>query len=217
MLKIACAWGKFICQSIYGNFYVDKFWLLKYNNRVSLSGTLTFSLGKERTRSPLFWLANSERVPTKPALGLVKIIPHSSLLVNPKANKIFPFGYAKLKSQRGVFIKRILTGFLSGILNGLLGSGGGVVVVLSLRKFLGLEGAKAHGTAVAVMLPLTLLSAAIYLGKEQTDLLAALWITLGGICGGVAGAKLLKKISGPWLHRIFGAVMIFGAVRMLWA
>jgi len=111
-------------------------------------------------------------------------------------------------------MKLLLTGAICGIFNGLLGSGGGVVAVLSFRKFLGLDTHKSHATALAIMLPLTVISAIIYLFMYQTNFLTAMWITFGGVAGGIAGAKLLNKISAGWLHKIFGAVMIFAAVRM---
>jgi uncharacterized membrane protein YfcA len=112
-------------------------------------------------------------------------------------------------------LKRFLTGLISGGLNGLLGSGGGAVAVLAMQKFLKIDTHKSHATAVAVMFPLSLVSAAIYLVVYETDISVALWVTIGGIFGGMLGAKFLRKISANWLHKIFGAVMIFAAVRML--
>jgi len=112
-------------------------------------------------------------------------------------------------------MKKFFTGVLCGIFNGLLGAGGGVVAVLSLRKFLGVETHKSHATAVAIILPLTVVSAAIYLGGYQVDIATAAWVTAGGMIGGMIGAKLLKKISANILHKIFGAVMIFAAIRMM--
>ena len=90
-----------------------------------------------------------------------------------------------------------------------------MVAVVSLRKFLNVETHKSHATAVAIMLPLTIISAVVYLTKYQTDVKTLIFVTIGGIIGGIIGAKLLIKISSKWLHRIFGAVMIFAAVRML--
>ena len=112
-------------------------------------------------------------------------------------------------------MKKFLTGVLCGIFNGLLGAGGGIVAVLSLRKFLGVETHKSHATAVAIILPLTIVSAAIYLWGYQIDISTAAWVTVGGIIGGIIGAKLLKKISANMLHKIFGAIMIFASIRML--
>ena len=62
-----------------------------------------------------------------------------------------------------------------------------------------------------------MLSLIIYLWK--TDVAAvwqlALWASAGGLAGGLVGAKLLAKVSGLWLHRIFGAFMLAAAVRMM--
>ena len=43
----------------------------------------------------------------------------------------------------------------------------------------------------------------------------ALYASLGGVIGGFIGAKLLNKLSGIWLHRIFGIFMIVAAIRMI--
>jgi len=112
-------------------------------------------------------------------------------------------------------MKLLLTGMICGIFNGLFGSGGGVVAVISLRRFLGIETHKSHATALAVMLPLTIISAAIYLFMYETDYMTAVWVTAGGVGGGLVGARLLRKLSAKWLHKIFGGVMVFAAVRML--
>ena len=112
-------------------------------------------------------------------------------------------------------MKLFFTGALCGVFNGLFGSGGGVVAVISLRRFLGIETHKSHATALAVMLPLTIISAAIYLFMYETDVAVVAWVTLGGIGGGVGGARFLRKISAKWLHKIFGGVMVFAAIRML--
>ncbi|MCL2376330.1 MAG: TSUP family transporter [Defluviitaleaceae bacterium] len=112
-------------------------------------------------------------------------------------------------------MKKFFTGLLCGIFNGLLGAGGGVVAVLSLRKFLGVDAHKSHATAVAIILPLTIVSAVIYLGGINIDIATAAWVTAGGVIGGVIGAKLLKKISANLLHKIFGGIMIFAAIRVM--
>ena len=53
-------------------------------------------------------------------------------------------------------------GFLIGIINGLLGAGGGMIAVPALKK-LGMEQKDAHRNAVAVILPLSVLSAVLYI------------------------------------------------------
>lgn len=113
--------------------------------------------------------------------------------------------------------KKLLLGIVTGFANGLFGSGGGTIVVPGMERFLRVEEHKAHATAIAIILPLSVLSLGIYLWK--TDLSAvwriALWASAGGLAGGIVGAKLLQKVSGLWLHRIFGAFMLAAAVRMM--
>ena len=109
----------------------------------------------------------------------------------------------------------MIIGGLSGVINGLLGSGGGVIAVLGLERILKLPAKKAHGTAVAVMLPVTVVSFIVYLFRYDLELMTALWVTVGGCVGGIIGAKFLKKISAKWLHKIFGGLMIIAAVRMM--
>lgn len=111
--------------------------------------------------------------------------------------------------------KQIAIGLITGFANGLFGSGGGTIVVPSMERFLGVEEHKAHATAIGIILPLSLLSLVIYCWKTDVAWSIALWASAGGVVGGLVGAKLLSKISGIWLHRIFGLFMIAAAVRMI--
>ena len=106
--------------------------------------------------------------------------------------------------------KRTAIGLVTGFANGLFGSGGGTIVVPAMERFLGEEEHKAHATAIAVILPLSLLSLGVYLWKADLGAVwrIALWASAGGLVGGFVGAKLLQRVSGVWLHRIFGAFML---------
>ena len=67
--------------------------------------------------------------------------------------------------------KGVLTagaGLAIGIINGLLGAGGGMIAVPLLQK-LGLDRKQAHANAVAVILPITVLSAVLYLVNGYTE------------------------------------------------
>ena len=87
-------------------------------------------------------------------------------------------------------VKTALIGIITGFANGLFGSGGGTIAVPCMEKFLGVDAHKSHawGETIAV--------------------------SIGGIIGGVVGAKLLNKISSRKIHIIFGLAMLAAAVRM---
>lgn len=110
--------------------------------------------------------------------------------------------------------KHILWGILVGFINGFFGSGGGVIAVLVLKKFFGLEEKKAHATALGIILPLSCASLFMYT-ESKVDFSVVLLCATGGALGGVTGAKLLNKIPKKWLKIVFGAVMIASGVRMV--
>jgi hypothetical protein len=109
---------------------------------------------------------------------------------------------------------KILLGSLCGILNGLFGSGGGVVAVPMLRLF-GLEARKSHATSVAVIFFLSIISVIAYGLRGHLEFKAALELIPWGIAGAVLGALLLKKVPNSLLRRIFGLVVLISAVRIL--
>ncbi|MGN0451183.1 MAG: TSUP family transporter [Acutalibacteraceae bacterium] len=107
-----------------------------------------------------------------------------------------------------------LSGLSIGFVNGLLGAGGGIIAVPILKR-LGLERKEAHANAVAVILPITLLSAALYLLKGYVSLADSFVFIPGGLVGSLIGTYCLKKISPVWLKRIFGGFMVYAGVRLL--
>ena len=108
-------------------------------------------------------------------------------------------------------------GLLVGLANGLFGAGGGTVLVPALERFKPLETHKAHATALAVILPLSIVSAIVYVWGVDVDWPAVGLVSAGGIVGGVVGAKLLSKLSAGWLNMLFGLFLAAGAVRMLFS
>ncbi|MCL2362276.1 MAG: sulfite exporter TauE/SafE family protein [Defluviitaleaceae bacterium] len=108
-------------------------------------------------------------------------------------------------------------GLITGLANGLFGAGGGTVLVPALERFKPLETHKAHATALAVILPLTIVSGIIYVWGVDVDWPAVGLVSAGGVVGGLIGAKLLRKLSAGWLNMIFGLFLAAGAIRMLFS
>jgi len=108
-------------------------------------------------------------------------------------------------------------GIIIGFINGLFGAGGGSLLVPALEKFVKYETHKAHATTVAVILPLSVVSALVYTRGVDVDWYAVLWVSVGGVAGGIVGAKLLSRLAGMWLNILFGVFLAIGAVRMLFA
>ena len=111
--------------------------------------------------------------------------------------------------------KFILAGALTGAANGFFGGGGGCILVPLLSGLCALDTRRAFATSVAVILPLCVLSAGIYLFRAGMDWMVAVPYLAGGALGGLLGGKLFKGVKLPWLRRGFGAVLVVGGVRCL--
>lgn len=107
-----------------------------------------------------------------------------------------------------------LGGAAAGIINGLLGTGGGMIAVPILKNS-GLEQKQAQAASVLMIMLLSLETAAIYLWRGRITLSTALPYLPGGIIGALIGAALLKKIPDKILRRIFGGLMIYTGLRLL--
>lgn len=112
------------------------------------------------------------------------------------------------------FIKNAFLGVLIGIVNGMLGAGGGMLAVPVLRSN-NMTQKEAHANAVAVILPISVVSAALYVIRGNVQIGEAVPFAVWGIPGAILAALILRKISPVLLKLIFGGFMVWAGVRML--
>lgn len=111
-------------------------------------------------------------------------------------------------------IKPLFLGACAGFVNGLLGSGGGMIAVPALKSQ-GIEPQSAHATSIAVISPMCALSAAIYLFRGDVSITDALSYLPAGAVGALVGALLLRKIPDTFLRKIFGAFALWAGLRLI--
>lgn len=109
--------------------------------------------------------------------------------------------------------KFLITGALAGLANGLFGSGGGLFLVPLLTRWAQMDQRKAFASSVGVILPLSLVSAAVYWFRGAMDFSPAWPYLLGGFAGGLISGKVFRKIPVDWLRRGFGLLILYGGVR----
>lgn len=109
----------------------------------------------------------------------------------------------------------ILSGAVIGFLNGFFGGGGGMVCVPILQKVLNLDSKESHATAIAVIFPLSLISASIYVFNGYIDSLPLLTVGLGVVLGGILGAYILKILPPKALRIIFALIMFIGGIKLI--
>ncbi len=118
----------------------------------------------------------------------------------------------KLTTKNKILL--LAVGGLAGFVNGFLGGGGGVAVLAVLLAVLKLHQKSAQATALLVILPLTVVSALVYIFQGSIDWTPTLWATIGVVAGGIVGALLLSKLKSNTAKLIFALVLVAGGIKM---
>ena len=108
-----------------------------------------------------------------------------------------------------------LAGGLAGLANGLFGGGGDMVFLPILSRWGRLDQRKLYATCVAVIFPVCLVSAGVYLLRGSVPLAEALPYLIGGLAGGFLGGRLYGKIPTKWLKWLFAAFLFYAGVKYL--
>lgn len=110
-------------------------------------------------------------------------------------------------------LKYILS-FIVGLISSLFGAGGGLVAV-PLFKRQGLGQKEAQASAIAVILPLCIISSAVYYYLGYFNFSDALGYIPFGIVGTFIGTAIMKKLPDKILKKIFALFMIYTGINML--
>ena len=105
-----------------------------------------------------------------------------------------------------------LISFFAGILSGFIGVGGGVLMLIVLRRIFKKDKKDAFIYIPAVILPMTALSAALYCIRAPQTVTAALPLIPIAVAGGFIGSLLLGRINGRALSIIFSVLTLFAGV-----
>lgn len=111
--------------------------------------------------------------------------------------------------------KQRLAGGLAGAVNGLFGGGGGMVLLPLLTRWSGTAQKTAFATSVAVMAPVSAVSAAVSLLRGQGEDLSLLPFLLGAVAGGMIAGLTFERVPVRLLRVIFGLFLLYGGVRYL--
>ncbi len=113
--------------------------------------------------------------------------------------------------------KSWLAGTAAGLVNGLFGAGGGMVLLPLLEKTTRLKQHEIFASCVCIILPICVVSAAVYLLRGGTFAAQSVPYLIGGAVGGVIAGLTLRKLPTKWLHRALGAFILWGGIRLLLA
>lgn len=130
-------------------------------------------------------------------------------------DNVYKYNRPTARSLKKRRLLMALAGVFIGAVNGIFGAGGGMLAVPVLTFIGGLDDRHSHATAIAVILPLCALSTAVYAVRSSFDWGVIIPTVIGVFAGGIAGALLLKKLSGDILPFLFYGLMLFAGLKMI--
>jgi uncharacterized protein len=114
-----------------------------------------------------------------------------------------------------VALAAVAVGFVSGVLSGMFGVGGGIIMTPGFQFTAGVTPIVALATPLPVILPTASVGAYTYGRAKQIDLHAVAWMVGPGIVGAIGGAALTGVIDPYLLLVATAALLAYQASGML--
>lgn len=107
-----------------------------------------------------------------------------------------------------IFALAGLCAVFAGVLNGFLGTGGGIVMYFILKKLYKDDAKKAFASVMAAVLPMAALSAFSYWRASPGLFIKAAPYLLPAAAGGICGAALFGRLKTRFLKILFSVMLI---------
>ena len=130
----------------------------------------------------------------------------------------------KLKSTKsrfkipGIAITLAMISLISGVFNGLIGAGGGLILSLGLSA-MGEEFTRdkrdVYFNSQASMILISTASLFMYTTQGATPSIPFHYIVIPALAGGIAGGILSSRINAKYIRIIFGAIVTLSGARMV--
>ena len=102
----------------------------------------------------------------------------------------------------------VIVGLVAGTISGIVGIGGGVIIVPALILLFGFGQHHAQGTTLALLVPpIGILAAYTYYKSGYVDVVAAVFICIGFLLGGLIGAKIAIDLPKEMLQKVFASII----------
>lgn len=103
----------------------------------------------------------------------------------------------------------------AGLINGIVGVGGGIVLVWIFSRVIKTNAKDAFVQSLLTMIPMSLVSCAVYLRAGELSLAAAWPYLIPAALGGALGAWITDRLNPKILKIIFGLLVVYSGLRMI--
>jgi hypothetical protein len=155
-------------------------------------------------------MRRTDQVEARDALDVKSLVVRSPLLRIPPMVKLPTSGVESVSVWAIIFV-----GFLTGVLAGFLGVGGGFIRMPLLIYLLGIPTHVAVGTDLFEIMISAGFGTVSHALKGNVDVLIALTMQTGAAIGAQVGAVATRYFSGPIIRLLFSFLPIFAAIFVL--
>lgn len=112
-------------------------------------------------------------------------------------------------------LKKIIIGFIAGIISGLFSTGGGMILVPAFIHFFKLNEKEARATSIMCVLAMVITTSFFYAKNNYINFVLAIECAIGGIIGGFIGSNLLNKLNEKFLKIIYIIFIIYIGIKFV--
>jgi len=120
-----------------------------------------------------------------------------------------------LKRPSSVLNITVVAAFAAGMVNGVLGTGGGIVLAYLFAHLKIGDEKDVLACAMAVILPVSLISLLTYESGYFDSFTHFLATAIPAGIGGLAGAYLSDKVSAVFMRKLFAVIVIYAGATMI--
>ena len=117
--------------------------------------------------------------------------------------------------MRKKLFSNILIGFLSGIVSGFFGAGGGLLLIPFLTIIEKQNEVESRATTIFCIFFMVIISSFFYFKQDSINWNISIKCAIGGIIGGYIGSKLLLKLNKNILKILFVLFLIYAGIKMI--
>lgn len=123
------------------------------------------------------------------------------------------------KKYAGILFAVVITGLAAGIVNGLFGTGGGIIIVYLLSRLY--AGSDKYQTkdifamTVGSVLIMSAASLGIYIKNGAVSWSETIPYLIPAAIGGILGAFLLDRLNAAVMKKIFAALVIYAGITLM--
>lgn len=117
--------------------------------------------------------------------------------------------------QKESWLTYVLLGLVAGVVNGLLGIGGGTILIPGMVYLLGMKQHHAHATSLLIVLPTSIVSMLVYYSQGNIQVRPLISLAVATSIGAIIGAILMNYCRPSLLRKGFALFMLVAGLRML--